>query len=131
MTTKIFKHWLQEFDQKTALENREVLLVIDNCSAHPKPETLSLKATEVIFLPPNTSPVLQPLDQGVIKNLKVHYRSLILRSLMSHVDSGASEEFSVSLLDAVCMLETAWNKVLPTTIMNCFHNHHELFPQPS
>ena len=40
---------------------------------------------------------------------------------MSHVDSGANEEFSVSLLDAVCVLETAWNKVLPTTIMNCFH----------
>ena len=74
MTTKIFKHWLQEYDRKMALENREVLLVVDNCTAHPKPETLSLKATEVIFLPPNTSPVLQPLDQGVIKNLKVHYR---------------------------------------------------------
>ena len=40
---------------------------------------------------------------------------------MSHVDSGANEEFSVSLLDAVCMLETAWNKVLPSTIMNCFN----------
>ena len=32
----------------------------------------------IFFLPPNTTLVSQPMDAGIIKNLKVHYRNLLL-----------------------------------------------------
>ncbi|KAG0415492.1 hypothetical protein HPB47_007334 [Ixodes persulcatus] len=51
----------------------KVLLLLDNRSAHPVNPLLS--AVEILFLPPNTTAKLQPMDQGVIANLKVHYQN--------------------------------------------------------
>ncbi|XP_043470219.1 tigger transposable element-derived protein 7-like [Leptopilina heterotoma] len=46
------------------------LLVIDNCPAHPKVLLTELKAIKTVHLPANTTSKLQPMDQGIIKNLK-------------------------------------------------------------
>ena len=72
MTSDLFEKWLRDFDQSMDSANRKVLLVIDNCTAHVKVN--GLLATEVLFLPPNATSKLQPLDCGVIKNLKFFYR---------------------------------------------------------
>jgi hypothetical protein len=58
------------------------------------------------------------MDQGIIQNLKVHYRKRLLRRRISGIDSGT--EFSFNLLDAVFLLQRAWNEVTETTIANCF-----------
>ena len=39
-----------------------------------------------IFLPPNTTSHIQPLDLGIIQNFKVHYRKLLLRFVLSKID---------------------------------------------
>ena len=64
-TAQTFEEWLKEFDRDMDKANRKVCLLLDNCSAH-NVNTDSLKATELIFLPPNTTSVIQPLDQGII-----------------------------------------------------------------
>ena len=70
---------------------------INNCLAHPNVQ--NLKATEMLFLPPNATSTLQPCDQGIIQNLKVRYRSTMLLRLVQHIDAGASAtDFSVTLL---------------------------------
>ena len=53
-------------------ENRKVIIIVDNCPAHPIIE--GLKAVELVFLSPNTTSKTQPMDQGVIRSLKVKYR---------------------------------------------------------
>ena len=45
------------------IRNRKVLLIVDNCPAHP--EIGGLKATELCFLPPKTTSITQPMEQGV------------------------------------------------------------------
>lgn len=57
----------QEFD----CDGRKILMLIDNCPAHPK--VANLKAVTIKFLPPNTTSCLHPMDQGIVQNLKILY----------------------------------------------------------
>ena len=119
MNAELFRDWLTAFDKDMLSQKRKVLLIVDNCTAHDK--SLPLKATELLFLPPNATSKLQPLDQGIIQNVKVHYRTAHLLELIAHIDAGlASNDFKISLLDSLMMLKRAWDKVSPATISNCF-----------
>lgn len=62
----------------------KALLVLDNAPSHPSTEHLQSQdgQIEVIFLSPNTTSLLQPMDQGVLENLKRHYRRELLRKLL-------------------------------------------------
>ncbi|XP_064423274.1 tigger transposable element-derived protein 4-like [Latimeria chalumnae] len=66
MTGDIFKDWVIKFDRKMQRQKRKVLLFVDNCPAHPHID--NLQVTTVVFLPPNTTSKLQPMDQGIIKS---------------------------------------------------------------
>ena len=63
--------------QGTCLPKRKILLVIVNCTAHPR--GLELTNINIKFLPPNTTAKLQPCDQGIIQSLKVHYRHQLVK----------------------------------------------------
>ena len=58
----------QAGDNKFEGQNRNVLMILNNCYAHP--EIGSLKAMKLCFLPPNTTSISQPMNQGVIRSLK-------------------------------------------------------------
>ena len=118
MTGELFNEWLRNFDQAMRSADRRVLLFLDNCSAHQ----LMFQPTnvEIRFLPPNTTALLQPMDQGIIQNLKVHYRGLVLRRYIAEVEAGTNSSYNISLLDATRYLVRAWDMVTPTTIANCF-----------
>ncbi|GFO23706.1 tigger transposable element-derived protein [Plakobranchus ocellatus] len=130
MTSTLFTSWLQDFDRTKAVRERKVVLIVDNCSAHPPVK--NLKATELVFLPPNVTAKLQPCDMGIINNLKVFYRGILLKRLIQHVDSNKSfESLKPTLLEAVSILKSAWSKVEPATVINCFrkagfHQQNEL-----
>ncbi|XP_069134565.1 tigger transposable element-derived protein 4-like [Argopecten irradians] len=61
------------------------------------------------------------MDQGVIHNLKVHYRKLVIQRKIRAVDN-KSGEVSITVLDAIRMLNQAWGSVKDTTIRNCFRH---------
>ena len=70
--------------KKFEKENRKVVLIVDNCLAHPIVE--GLKAVELVLLPPNTTSKIQPIDQGVIRSLKAKYCKKIIQRLLRAVD---------------------------------------------
>ena len=72
MSSFLFDELVKEHDKKFEKENREVVLIVDNCPAHPIIE--GLEAVELVFLPSNTTSKIQPMDQGVIRSLKAKYR---------------------------------------------------------
>jgi len=117
MQASIFKRELFRWDLE--LQGRKILLLIDNCSAHPDINDL-LVNIKLVFLPANTTSVLQPLDQGIIKNFKCHYRKMLLSKLIQSYDECI--EFSISVLDAIRLVHTAWDAVSGVTITNCFHH---------
>lgn len=70
--------WLERFNAHVGQSpSREVLLLLDNCSSHEKPETLpSLGNVRIEFLPANTTSVLQYMDAGVIASLRRRFSKL-------------------------------------------------------
>jgi hypothetical protein len=60
-------------------ENQKILVIIDNCPCHPD---LNLSNIKVVFLPPSTTSVTQPMDQEVIKCFKTNYRKRVVRRLL-------------------------------------------------
>lgn len=91
---------------------------MDNCGAHGS--VPNLEAIRLEFLPPNTTSVLQPMDQGVIRNIKAHYRARLLSRTVLCLDSG--KVYKVDLLAAIHMLANAWKAVKPETIAHCFRH---------
>lgn len=55
-------------------------MIMDKCLSHTKFENLS--NVGIKFLLPNTASVLQPSDQGIIKNFEKLYRKLLLISVV-------------------------------------------------
>jgi hypothetical protein len=67
-TSQIFVEWVRFLDKQFSHQKRKVLFFVDNCSAHPSID--KLKSINLQFLSPNTTSKLQPMDQGIIYNLK-------------------------------------------------------------
>ena len=78
MTITYFEEWVRLFDQQMHAQNRNVLLLLDNCPAHPS-KIDGLLNTRLSFLPLNTTAKLQPCIQGIILAFKRYYRSSLLR----------------------------------------------------
>ena len=43
-------------------------------------------------MPPNTTPLIQPLDQGINRTVKVYYKTQILRQMVIAIDSNVNPE---------------------------------------
>ena len=71
MNSSLFVEWVNELNKKYKKENCKVILIVDNCRAHPIIE--SLKVVELVFLPINTTSKAQPMDHGVIDSLRIKY----------------------------------------------------------
>lgn len=120
MTADIMTTWLHEFDAKMKKQNRKVLLFLDNATSHSK---IALDNVKLVFLPPNTTSHCQPLDQGIIQNFKMLYRSYFIKRLLTYVDSGCSLqeiEKNITLTNALIWISVAWQTVSPLTIKKCF-----------
>ena len=111
MTSPLFTEWIQQHDRRFAKQKRRVVFVIDNCPAHP--HINGLKAIKLQFLPPNTTSKTQPMDQGIIANIKHHYRSTILQQLICAIDQG--KPTTINVLEAMRAIRKAWDNVKPTT----------------
>lgn len=92
----------------------KALLLLDNAPSHPPAEELVHVTKDgkiwVMYMPPNVTPLIQPMDQNAIRLLKLNYRS----SLLSKVAS--SEDFETSLkktdlFEAISLVAMAWEKL--------------------
>ncbi|XP_025205101.1 tigger transposable element-derived protein 6-like [Metopolophium dirhodum] len=120
MTTEIMEQWLRYFNADMRSQNRNVLMFLDNAACHPKIELSNMK---ILMLPPNTTSITQPMDQGVIYTFKSYYRKFLLQSLLCKMDNCSSaHQFakSISVLDAVNWIALACNNVKAECVRNCF-----------
>ncbi|CAH2088978.1 unnamed protein product [Euphydryas editha] len=121
MTADIFKKWVCAWDGELTKKNKKILLLVDNCPAHPHIE--NLKKITLVFLPPNTTSVLQPMDQGIIRALKLHFRKNHVLKMIHLLDgrgSSSVEYPKITVLDAILMIQDAWTQLKQGTIFNCY-----------
>lgn len=135
MNGVIFMDWFEntfipevkKFQNLTGRSGK-VLLLIDNAPSHPSTESLnSVDGTvEVKFLPPNVTPLMQPMDQGVIENLKRLYRKQLLRHLLLTEDRSVQSVLdfykTITLKDCCYMIADSWSSIKQFTLRNSWNN---------
>ena len=104
-------------NRKLRSTGRSVVLLMDNAGCHPPDLKEAYTNIKIIFLPPNTTSKLQPLDLGIIQNFKVHYRKLFLRFECS---TASDVTKCVDVLQAIRWVAQAWKAVKEETISKCF-----------
>ena len=82
---------------------------------------------KLCFLPPNTTALIQPMDQGIIQTMKLKYYRYQNEHILVQMEKlptkcGSELLKSVNVLDAIYCLNRAWNAVEPSTIIKCFNN---------
>jgi hypothetical protein len=58
----IFKDWMMNFNKDMKNQNRQTILLLDNAGSY---KTIALSNVELLFLFPNTTSCLIPLDAGI------------------------------------------------------------------
>ena len=125
MDTTIFKNWFfhtfvpsvkEHFRKIGMLEDSKCMLLLDNCNAHPNALELQKGNVFVVFLPPNVTAVIQPMDQGVIQNMKCYYRRDFLRELVNYEGTIKNFQKSYTIKDAVFNIACAWMTVKEKTL---------------
>ena len=122
MTGEILVNYLTSFNQKMRIEKRSILLLLDNAGCHP-PEMVQDKFSniKILFLLPNTTSKLQPLDLGIIANFKVHYKRLFLQHVLARIDEAKNATKvtnSINVLTAIRLVALGWREVKVSTIKN-------------
>ena len=110
MDSSIFTNWFHEkFVPRCqkALEEKglpkRAILLLDNAPSHP----------------PNTTSLIQLIDQGVIENMKRRYKRDLLLRLLNKENKGLNiAEFTktLTILDAVMMSDKCWREIEESTI---------------
>ncbi|XP_044595474.1 jerky protein homolog-like [Cotesia glomerata] len=130
ITTWYTEIFLPEVKKKHELDKNpdtKIVLIMDNAACHPPAEELNklCKSCTVMFLPPNVTSLIQPLDQGIIEKFKRRYRNdLIEKILLQEENNVENKDFfqSFNLLDAFNLCALAWDEVTSSDIRNCWKN---------
>jgi hypothetical protein len=120
MTTKLYREWLTNVDAQMRLQKRHILLLQDNFSGHNPPKHLTNVRVENFV--PNLTAHVQPMDAGVIRCFKAHYRRYCMQRALDRYDEGItpSDIYDIDQLQAMRLADLAWKQVTPKTIANCW-----------
>jgi hypothetical protein len=76
----------------------------------------------VIFLPANTTSLIQPCDQGIIRAFKAYYRREKCARIIAELDDirdrsdASTVAKKIFLLDALHLVAMSWKRVLEKTV---------------
>ena len=107
-------------------EKRHILLTIDNFSGHSI--TYEPRNIQVEFFEPNLTSFVQPLDAGIIRCFKAHYRKAMCLHAIDLDDGGTSEIYKLNILEGMNMAKAAWGAASSETIAHCW-KHTDIQPK--
>lgn len=130
MNSLIMRDWLLHFYSHIGPQ-RSVLLILDNFSAHiqgveltPPPSNIRIQ-----WLPANSTSLFQPLDQGIINTLKIHYHRNWLQYMIQRYEEFLDPINTMTLYHAVHWILQVWkHDITNTTIYNCFRKSSVIQP---
>ena len=136
MDAKLFEGWFHEqfvpyvkkFCRDKGIEYK-VLLLVDNAPAHPSSEKLTSRDGKVttMFLPPNTTSILQPMDQGILEAFKRRYKKYLLRHIILENDTSSKtvpeilKAITIKESDAVYWSSQAWEEITPLSLKRAWN----------
>lgn len=93
-------------------------MTLDNFSGHfinYEPTNIQLE-----YFEPNMTSFVQPLDAGIIRCFKAHYRRAFCERAIELDEAGEEDIYKINLLEAMLMSKAAWNAISQETIENCW-----------
>jgi len=120
MTGLLYGEWIKAWDEELRREGRKILLLQDNCTGHIVPEGLT--NIHVKNFSANLTPHVQPMDAGIIRCFKAHYRARYIQQAIDRYDRDVtpSEIYDINQLEGMRLAQTAWNEVDASTIHHCW-----------
>lgn len=123
LNSEIFKDWLQIWDMELQWQSRKVLLLLHLNKSLLHPELGSLQNIQFEFLP-----ISQPMDMGIISNLKNLYRARLVNYILEAIEANVLTANSTALevsskitfLQAMQLLADSWRQLNGDIIQNCF-----------
>lgn len=121
MKSTAFTEFLRAWHSELGVKNRSVLLLLGRCSAHPATTSPPLVNIKIQFSPANVTSKPQPLDQGIIRSLNVHYHRKVVQYLLICLEIVEPTTLArVDLLEAMRYVVSPRNAVSPATISAYF-----------
>ncbi|KAF7685242.1 Tigger transposable element-derived protein 6 [Cucumispora dikerogammari] len=102
-------------------ENRKIALIMDNATCHLINTKMS--NIDVIFLPKNTTSLIQSCNQKIIKSFKDRFLMFITKYIIYDMNTSDNIDKivkNITIFDAICITKMSWDNVSKDTIINCF-----------
>lgn len=125
MTKDLFKKWFNECfvpEVRKWLKDhnfpQKALLLLDNAPGHPSEEELTTedKCITAMFLPPNCTALIQPMDQNIIQFVKQDYKKNLLLRAVSKDQPIEKTLKEFNMKDLVFALSQSWSALPSSTI---------------
>uniref|UniRef100_A0A8C7ZD10 HTH CENPB-type domain-containing protein n=1 Tax=Oryzias sinensis TaxID=183150 RepID=A0A8C7ZD10_9TELE len=94
----------------------KVLLLVDNAGGHA--DDLAFHCVQIEFLPPNTTSLIQPMDQGIIHAFKALYTRNTLQHLVDTIASCLQNIQRAIQAMKTETLNACWKKLWPEAVQN-------------
>ncbi|KAL0035937.1 hypothetical protein WJX77_008310 [Trebouxia sp. C0004] len=145
MNMQVFETWVRAVNSRMASKRKNILILMDNASSHAIPsvatekihglDSIRLSHVLIVFLPPNTTSKVQPLDAGIIAAFKQHYRGHLLRWYLNEYEQAAQDTNLSKLMpgvrQAILWSVAALEQITDQTIRNCWRKTGILPPTMS
>ncbi|KAI7948985.1 hypothetical protein MJO29_010650 [Puccinia striiformis f. sp. tritici] len=129
LTAEVFIKWMSNWQKELNKQNRKILLILDNNPGHIIEVDL-YSNIRVEFISSNISALLQPLDQGIFRVWKAHYRRLYLERAIGLYEAKSPNIYQIDQVQAMQLATTAWTNFVPAdNILSCWR--HALLIQDS
>ena len=105
----------------------KVLLITDSASGHSQNISIEDENVEAVFLPPNSTSLHQPLDQGIIWCVTASNTRNIFEIIRGAIDADPNLQVmdcwkSFTIADAINLIEAAMDELKPETVNACWKN---------
>lgn len=133
---EIFRNWFHtQFVPTTRHHLRYMglpetaLLLIDRSPSHPSDQFLRSEDGFffVQYFPAKVKCLIQPMEQGIIRDMKRHYRRELLTELIQKNSTISEFHKNLTIKDAIRGIAHGWESISEETIRRCFT---KLFPGP-
>lgn len=115
------------YNKLAGLQGRKLINIMDNCLAHAIYYS-PFDDFKAVFLPPNLTSELQPVDASIGRSFKCAFRRLLANHILAFVEEKMKIDESVrppfklyhavTTYDAFCMMSKSWNMVPKTVVLN-------------
>lgn len=128
ITMALFSDWFRNhfvpavtaYNKRHNLDNK-ALLILDNAPGHPTELEHMFENIKVVFLPKNTTSLLQPMDQGIISTLKAYYLRRTFRQLIAATDGDEKPTIrevwkSYNIKHAIDNIAVCWEEIAQSSL---------------